>query len=188
MSEIKSALIKSIFTPTMMGVIITSLVAPFIITKVNTNMENKKIQSELVTKILDMTKETDFNDDKQLKRYAIYAQIVKDNPDLFNVKLDIALDKANSLFSVSSQKKNQLEMIISDLDSLKLQKLEYGKNNLKLQEKQQSLSNDKNVNDDLQKEFDENAELIKKTQNEIDYKEAEKTRVEAEYYNLKRGY
>jgi len=49
MSEIKSALIKSIFTPTMMGVIITSLVAPFIITKINTNVEKTRLEAEYNT-------------------------------------------------------------------------------------------------------------------------------------------
>jgi len=187
MSEIKSALLKSILTPTMMGIVITSMVGPYLITRVNGKMEDRKIQSALITQILEMTKQTDFSDEEQLKRYSVYAQIVKDNPDLFNINLEDALERANSLFSAPTRKKHQLETAFIELDSLESQKLAYGKKILNLYNDERFSGEGQHDAEEMQQAIDENAEKIKKIQVEIEYTENKIRQIEAEYREIKKG-
>ncbi|MDH4199442.1 MAG: hypothetical protein OEV66_03590 [Spirochaetia bacterium] len=182
-----TSIIKTMFPQATIGVIITGLIAPFVVARITTGIENKKIQTELVTKILDMTKETDFNDERQLKRYSIYAQIVRDNPDLFNIKLDTTLEKANSLFSEISKKKAKLEMINSEIDHLISQKLDYAKKNLEINENLRSMVREagKGEDESLQKEINENSDNIIKMDQEIRFLEAHRSSIEDEALTYK---
>lgn len=76
---------KSLFTPSVITVLITAILAPFVVDKINSDMENKKLQKQVIEKMLDYTAQTDFSQPEALEKITIISKMVDENKSIFGL-------------------------------------------------------------------------------------------------------
>lgn len=94
---------RSVLTPSVITVLITAIVAPFAVDKINSDMENKKLQKQVIEKMLDYTAQTDFSKPEALEKITIISKMVDENKPIFGLSFSKTDDVIQNLYGEVSK-------------------------------------------------------------------------------------
>lgn len=103
LSNFGNRLYKTFLSPSVLTVIITAVVAPIAINWVNESIENKKLQMEVISTVLDYTSQTDFSKPESLEKITIIAKMVDENKSIFGLSFSQTDSTIQSLYGQISK-------------------------------------------------------------------------------------
>ncbi len=91
------------FTPAVVTVIITAILGPIAINWVNSDMENKQLQKQVITEILKYTNGADFSKTESIEKIGIIATMVDENRNVFGLSFSTTDSAFKDLYKVRSE-------------------------------------------------------------------------------------
>jgi len=202
--SVKNTLIKSFLSPAVITVLITGIAGPLAVNSVNRHIETLKLQKEVMDRVMDITKDTNFKNYDEVHKIKIISEMINENVGSFGLNFTKTAQTFEEIYKTTVNIKGYEKEIekqgskINNLenDSEKKQKIinEIAGEKSTLEEEKARLMTEKEnlARDQIDKRKEFTQKILEKEQeialklNELQKKQQEKNQIDLQLAEYKR--